>query len=196
MSPQRRLACDVEQMGCVIRRTDARGEHQVVARTFGFVSKSAARDPEERVEPVHRPEHTRRERDDPVAAKDVRQFVVKHRVNAILSPRLGALGQENRWPHDSPRCQQRWMGTPEKTNVLTNAVSGRDLIGDCAPRPGRDRFSLRGECSKPQQPHAEHNESDRGTSDPERCYQRGGGQPSVRAHVLCGVRGRGRCGRG
>ena len=161
MSPQRRLARDVEQVGRIIRRTDAGGEYQVVACTFSFVSKSAAGDPEERVEPIDRPEHACRERDDPVATKDVRQLVVKHRMHAILGPGLGAFRQENRRPHDPPRCQQRWMPTSQKTDVLTNAVTRGDLICDCAPHSRRDGFRLRGKRSKSQQPDAEHSESDR-----------------------------------
>ena len=192
MSPQRRLARDVEQVGRIIRRTDAGGEYQVVACTFSFVSKSAARDPEERVEPIDRPEHACRERDDPVATKDVRQLVVKHCVHAIFGPGLGAFRQENCRPHEPPRCQQRWMPTSEKADVLTNAVTRRDLICDSAPHSRRDGFRLRGKRPKSQQSDAEHGESDRRASEPDRRHQDTEGRRPACAHVIRGSRGRGR----
>ena len=50
------------------------------------MSQPAAGDPEQRIEPVHGPEHIRSQRDNPVAAKNVRQLVTQDRVNAIFGP--------------------------------------------------------------------------------------------------------------
>src|SRR5262245_21999396 len=110
------------------RRTDTRRKHEIVTGALTFVTQSAAGNPEQRIEPIHRLEHPGGECDDPVTTKNVRELATKHDADTILFPRVCALGKENRGVRQSPRCEQRWMRTSEQPNMASDAVLHRDLV--------------------------------------------------------------------
>ena len=70
----------------VVGPLDAAVQHRIVARVLALLAQALRGEPDERVEPVRRPQTFGGHLREPVAAADVRELVQEHDAHAIVGP--------------------------------------------------------------------------------------------------------------